>query len=351
MTNQLLLAQVLAAGFDWDYLWHWTHDSDAWKAVLPASATVIAAAIAVIGVGLTARKATQQMELSKQGTPPELTRYKTWVEISEKYKELMEFERFNSFENTEKEYQEIRASRKAALDRAVWERKIFANCPNLAVQKLLMQISPSKIFRIVNTKAGESISSSDAYIHSRVGPYFISLLIWVIPFIALFGSLIFSVLNGDRRSFWASSIAVVCMLIVAPIFCEFAPYGLSGAAEATYYFRKILVSHGWRYEVNLDMEASMMAKQLRYSIFVIDYLQIIYCPWESKNAIMATFMKIVTYFIPGYYVRKGFKNKDSVLWGSYKEELLNGDLKEKLGREDTQAPNSDTQEETQPTHP
>ena len=62
-------------------------------------------------------------------------------------------------------------------------------------------------------------------------------------------------------------------------------------------------------------------------------------------------MKIMTYFNPGYYVRKGFKNADSVLWGSYKEELLNGDLKEKLGRKGTQVPNSDTPEESQPTHP
>ncbi len=67
--------------------------------------------------------------------------------------------------------------------------------------------------------------------------------------------------------------------------------------------------------------------------------------------IVTAFMKIVTYFNPDHYVRKGFKNKNSVLWGSYKEELLNGDLKKKLGREDIQAPNSDTQEESQSTHP
>ena len=140
MTNQLLLVQVLAEGFSWDYLWHWTHDPDIWKAIIPASATVIASLIAIIGVWLTARRTTQQIELSKQGTPPELTRYITWVEASEKYKNLMEFERDNSFEGSEKEYKEIKASRKAALQRAIWERKVISACPDIHVQKRILNI-------------------------------------------------------------------------------------------------------------------------------------------------------------------------------------------------------------------
>ena len=344
MTNQLLLAQVLAEG---------TESTQSITAI--PWTTIISSAIGLLGSIIVAwwsgRKIDKQMELSKQATPPELTRYKTWVEVSEKYKELMEFERANSFNDAEKEYQEIRASRKAALERAVWERKIFATCPNLAVQKLLMQISPSKIFRIVNTKDGESITSSDAYIHPRFAPYFISFLIWALLFASFFASLVLSALNGDRRNFWASLVAMVCVSIMAHFFCEIVPDGMSGAAESTYYFRKILISHGWRFEVNLGVEASMMARQLRYSIFVLDYIKVIYCPWESKNIIIAIFMKVVAYFNPGYYVRKSFKNEDSVLWGSYKEELLNGDLKEKLGRIATQSPNSDIPEESQPTPP
>lgn len=140
MTNQLLLEQVLAEGFGWDYLWHWTHDPDIWKAIIPASATVIASLIAIIGVWLTARRTTQQIELSKQGTPPELTRYITWVEASEKYKNLMEFERGNSFEGSEKEYKEIKASRKAALQRAIWERKVISACPDIHVQRRILNI-------------------------------------------------------------------------------------------------------------------------------------------------------------------------------------------------------------------
>ena len=140
MTNQLLLAQVLAEGFNGDYLWHWTHDSDAWKAVVPASATVIASLIAIIGVWLTARKATQQMEFSKQGTPPELTRYKEWLEVSEKYKDLVDSTNVHVLGKSFAEYQEIESSRQAALERAVWERKVISACPDIRVQKRILSI-------------------------------------------------------------------------------------------------------------------------------------------------------------------------------------------------------------------
>ena len=89
MTNQLLLAQMLAAGFDWNYLWHWTHDQELGKVLISAIPPIATAAIAALSLILTALRETKQMELSKQGTPPELTRYKEWLEVSERYKELV----------------------------------------------------------------------------------------------------------------------------------------------------------------------------------------------------------------------------------------------------------------------
>ena len=80
--NQLLLAQVPAAGFDWDYFWHWTHDKDLGKVLISAIPPITTAIIAALSLILTARRETKQMELSKQGTPPELTRYKEWLEVS-----------------------------------------------------------------------------------------------------------------------------------------------------------------------------------------------------------------------------------------------------------------------------
>lgn len=79
MMNQLLLAQVLAEGFSWDYLWHWTHDQEFGKALVSAIAPIAMAIITALGLMFTARRETQKMKLSKQGAPPELTQYKEWL--------------------------------------------------------------------------------------------------------------------------------------------------------------------------------------------------------------------------------------------------------------------------------
>ena len=80
----------------------------------------------------------------------------------------MEFERANSFEDVEKEYQEIRASRKAALDRAVWERKVISECSNIQAQKLVMELPESKIYEINNPDINRQIELSvDDYIRSK----------------------------------------------------------------------------------------------------------------------------------------------------------------------------------------
>lgn len=114
--NLLPIANVVAAGFDWDYLWHWTHNDGLVKAV---SAAVIAGIVSLSVAWWNGRKVDKQMELSKEATPPELTRYKEWLEISEKYKELVNFENVDALSKASKEYKEIEASRNAALERAV----------------------------------------------------------------------------------------------------------------------------------------------------------------------------------------------------------------------------------------
>lgn len=105
--NLLYLANVVVAEVSEDYYWHWTHDQEIGKALVTACATIVAALIAIIGVALTARKTTQQMELSKQGTPPELTRYKEWLEVSEKYKDLVNSTNVHILGKSLSEYQRL----------------------------------------------------------------------------------------------------------------------------------------------------------------------------------------------------------------------------------------------------
>lgn len=143
MTNQLLLEQVLAEGFSWDYLWHWTHDPDIWKAIIPASKwPLLLRWLLAVGVWLTARRTTQQIELSKQGTPPELTRYITWVEASEKYKKISWNLRgaIVSLKVPKRNTKKLKHPEKAALQRAIWERVQFLPVLHIHVQKRILNI-------------------------------------------------------------------------------------------------------------------------------------------------------------------------------------------------------------------
>lgn len=370
MTNQLLLAQVLAEGASWDYLWHWTHDPDVWKAVLPAIATVIAAAIAVIGVGLTARKATQQMELSKQGTPPELTRYKTWLEVSETFKELEGVEDTRALADSE-EYQEIEASRNVALERAVWERKVISECSNIQAQKLVMELPESKIYAIHNPDISRGIElSADSYLKPKAfrGLWFMLFMIF------FFFPTLMAIVSGDNlgNRILALIFFIIANVIMFPVLYCVVPNQNNGTFEANYFLRKKRVeillkmrkSEGVSncinifYKVDQYWEKWYRKEGLRYASVFNTWEEKINCPWEDKGWLKQKWHKVWCYFIPGFYVRSIFK-PNIKSWGSYKEENLNVKLNQKDNgssdedqeNKDSQSLNSEIQEESQPTPP
>ena len=352
----------------------------------PVWATWVPATIGLLGLlGVawwSGRKTDRQMELSKQATPPELTRYKTWVEVSEKYKELIEFERANSFEDAEKDYQEIRASRKAALDRAVWERKVISECSNIQAQKLVMEIPESKIYEINNPNINRGIElSADDYIRLKS-----SFIIWFIYLsiiiISLVPVLIKVLLGTPWKEVWgALAFPIIVIVLLKPMFLNIFPNRDSGALEANFCIRKMrveLLENKYNLldknydpsslKTNEYWEKKLMTERLRYSILLDEWGDYVHCPWVGKVWYKNIWHKFWCCFCPGYYVRRSLKGKTKVLWGSYKDDKLNGDLKEKikfkkkfretlagrlkkLGREDTQTPNSNVQEESQPTPP
>lgn len=252
MTNQLLLAQMLAEGAE----------SAQSLTAIPWT-TIISSAIALLGSIIVAwwsgRKIDKQMELSKQATPPELTRYKTWVEVSEKYKELMEFERANSFEDTEKEYQEIRASRKAALERAVWERRVLSSCSDIVAQRRLLELSEGYIFT-------ENVNSI------QVVPSFESKISIIFHFISYIISIIFS---------------IVFIVFLAKYFVIFSGHALN--AEIDYLQGFLFIVFGL-----LLLFVSMMAVRLLYVVLdgFIDAL------WGVKIA-EHEYIKIVQIYATG----------------------------------------------------
>ena len=372
--NLLLLAHLIADG---------EKASEASSG--PVWATWVPATIGLLGsLGVawwSGRKTDRQMELSKQATPPELTRYKTWVEVSEKYKELIEFERANSFEDTEKEYQEIRASRKAALDRAVWERKVISECSNIQAQKLVMELPESKIYAIHNPDISRGIElSADDYIRSKS-----SFIIWFIYLFIIIISLVPVLINVLLGTPWeeawgALAFSIIIIVLLKPMFLNIFPNRDSGALEANFCIRKMRIEFlenkynllDKNYDpsslrTNEYWEKKLMAERLRYSILLDEWADYVHCPWVGKVWYENIWHKFWCYFCPGCYVRRSLKGKTKVLWGSYKDDKLNGDLKEKikfkkkfretlagwlkkLGCEDAQTPNSNVQEESQPTH-
>lgn len=182
-----------------------------WAAWVPAVITLLGSLVVAWWSG---RKVDKQTEISKQGAPPELLRYKEWLEASEKYKGLVNFENVDALSIASEEYREIEASRKLAFEIAIWERKVLAVCPNIQAQKRMVQIPVSKINEISNPDiSGEIALDIDSYFRPVI-----SETLWlIVPFI-YFSPLIFisgfsgpSIIFPYLRLPW-------CFLLFIPLF-------------------------------------------------------------------------------------------------------------------------------------
>lgn len=330
MTNQLLLAQVLAEGFNGDYLWHWTHDSDVWKAVVPASATIIASLIAIIGVWLTARRATQQMELSKQGTPPELTRYKEWLEVSEKYKELVNSTNVHILAKNSPEYQEIKSSREEALKRAIWERKVLSACPNVRGQKRLLNVSANLVVH-----GNKEISSLPNF---RYGKYlWLEALLIVPAFVGIFiimvmltVSFIIRLLSGDE-DFIGSTISFILNFLLCLYGLNFwvnaaetTRINLSGEQFAECGYLRILQENlpSDKFEDLFKSSSNKINNSQRcfFALWDDNYRNFVYYPkWvEGKFAFI---LEPIIFGLPYWVINLGHK-KRGYDYGEYKSEVF-----------------------------
>ncbi len=336
MTNQLLLAQVLAEGAE----------STQSLTAIPWT-TIISSAIGLLGSIAVAwwsgRKIDKQMELSKQATPPELTRYKTWVEVSEKYKELMEFERANSFEGAEKEYQEIRASRKAALERAVWERRVLSSCSDIVAQRRLLELPEGYIFteNVNSIQIVPSFESKVSIIFHFIS-YIISIIFSVVFIIFL--AKYFVIFSGNALSseidylqaflfmiigillFFVSMMAVRLLYVVLDGFVDV----LRGVKIAEHEYIKIVRIYA-REEVFAEVidvasKAYKNASRVRYSFLDEKYSDVINLPavWSS-GLWYSGISKFFGFMVP-YFVLEKF-NKSGKPYGSYLDEAFKIDAK------------------------
>ena len=335
--NLLYLANVVVAEVGEDYYWHWTHDQEIGKALVAACATIVAALIAITGVFLTARKTTQQIELSKQGTPPELTRYKEWLEVSARYKEIANTSDACKSEDKSEEYQEIESSRKEALKRATWERKVLSVCPDIRAQKRILNIP-------------QAMSTAKKIDFLALWPWLKSMPVKIVEniFAILMTALIFVTLIEyighplGRQSFFAD---VLLILIVGYIFSIILPFyaAESGEIDAEYYFIRLRSVEAKVNAAEIIESFSMYIpnkRRVRLAHLKSEYRDWIYYPGFSLQGkpflcFLVPVILFFCYFFPIYWIfylvvcfkhrkctPRDCKHRTWVVYGAYRPEAF-----------------------------
>lgn len=92
-------------------------EQEVWKSFISAIGTIVAALITTIGVIWTARSSLKKLKIDQKATPTELTRYKEWLEVAEKYKSVY-MKQYPDGSDYGGQWNNIKKSCKAALHAA-----------------------------------------------------------------------------------------------------------------------------------------------------------------------------------------------------------------------------------------
>ena len=114
-------------------------EQEVWKSFISAIGTIVAALITTIGVIWTARSSLRKLKIDQKATPTELTRYKEWLEVAEKYKNVY-MEQYPEGSDYGGQWNDIKKSCEAALHAASWERIVLAETPKGLAQKQLLNL-------------------------------------------------------------------------------------------------------------------------------------------------------------------------------------------------------------------
>ena len=374
--NLLYLANVVVAEVGEDYYWHWTHDQEIGKALIAACATLIAALIAIAGVVLTVRKTTQQIEFSKQGTPPELTRYKEWLEVSKAYKELVNSENVDALSKVSNEYKGIEASREVAFQRAVWERKVLAACPELNGQKRLLDMPIN--FSTSNNKnnfpkklpnfRSDRTFLVEALLVIPVSIFFVFLSIYLV-WLSIIHPAIYcispeSILYIDSKVPWGRGDAIfdiweaVRVFVLSALLIGLVNFlinvgdslriGVSGEKFAEYGYLRILQekidAHNFKKILESTSEKANNSQRFYFGIIDADYREIIYYPEQLKGKYMLLlqpFMIALPYWVLNFRCKKRGYN-----YGEYRFDIFGVDKEEASNNLNAPIENKETYNKT-----
>ena len=119
-------------------------EQEVWKGFIPAIGPIVAALITTIGVIWTARSSLKKLKIDQKATPTELTRYKEWLEVAEKYKSIYMTQDPNG-PDYGRQWNNIRKSCEAALQAASWERIVLSEIPEGRAQKKLLNLDSNYV--------------------------------------------------------------------------------------------------------------------------------------------------------------------------------------------------------------
>lgn len=119
-------------------------EQEVWKSFIPAIGPIVAALITTIGVIWTARSSLKKLKIDQKATPTELTRYKEWLEVAEKYKSVyMKQDPYGP--DYGGQWNNIKRSCEAALHAASWERIVLNETPQGSAQKKLLKLDSAYV--------------------------------------------------------------------------------------------------------------------------------------------------------------------------------------------------------------
>lgn len=77
----ILLNVLYTAFWEDEKYWHWTHDIEVLKVIIPFSGTLLTGIITFVGILFAAKTTRESLNNIKESTPPELLRLATWSKI------------------------------------------------------------------------------------------------------------------------------------------------------------------------------------------------------------------------------------------------------------------------------
>ena len=218
-------------------------EQEVWKSFIPAIGPIVAALITTIGVIWTARSSLKKLKIDQKATPTELTRYKEWLEIAEKYKNVyVKSVPYGPGADDGGQWDDIKRSCEAALHAASWERIVLNETPQGSAQKKLLKLDSnyitSKIF--VKTDNGKP---NNIELPNLVGTIF---TIWIIIITMVFSFALlyffYEIFSWKNLLLSVSLFLLLCCLWWLVTFLSYP----AGHIIPDLYLRKIVFAHKGR---------------------------------------------------------------------------------------------------------